>query len=505
MRIFRLLVFLMTVAPALALGALPPMPDDLKPTEWKPEPLLRNLFTEFEDLERPEQARAHVAKVKDALEKHPDWVDLQRHYIGVMRILDQWTEAKDKYHTDLAQDSTNADLQYLCGLFERSDEAMPYFRGALEREPNHYHAKCGLGLALASASSPKPEEGLALLFDAARSRPDHPYAYQSIALAYEIAKEWESAIRARELCRIVEPGSFQPIAYESRDLQQAGRDADALLLIEEFSRAHPENRDALRGLVQTYGRVGRPEDASRTQALLAEIAKEGGEESYKAAALMARAGNNEEALKWLLKAGERGYDNYRQARTDPDIASLKDDPSFAKAIERMRKARTDKLPQERARVLAEMIDTPAPEFTVATLDSATLSLAGLRGKIVVLDFWATWCGPCRLTLPLVRDLHAAIKDRPVQIICMNVWERDRDRAKVAPYWKENGYPMTVGLASNEDATAYGVSGIPTLFVIDGEGRIRYRHVGYTAFMDEEVGWVIDSVRSEKGQGALEDR
>ena len=94
-----------------------------------------------------------------------------------------------------------------------------------------------------------------------------------------------------------------------------------------------------------------------------------------------------------------------------------------------------------------------------------------------------------------------MENRPVKILCMNVWERDAARAGVAPYWTRAGYPMDVGLCSSQDAKNYGVMGVPALYVIDQEGQIRYQHRGYTAFMDEEIAWVINSLIGETDQGA----
>jgi thiol-disulfide isomerase/thioredoxin len=124
----------------------------------------------------------------------------------------------------------------------------------------------------------------------------------------------------------------------------------------------------------------------------------------------------------------------------------------------------------------------APEFTLEALDGGQLALASLRGKPVLVDFWATWCGPCEQTIPVLVEFQRKYAGR-VHVLGVSVdWEREA----VAPFARAHGmnYPVLFG----DDALAidYGAPGFPTLFVVDAEGRIASAHVGVMTLAELEA-------------------
>ncbi len=118
-----------------------------------------------------------------------------------------------------------------------------------------------------------------------------------------------------------------------------------------------------------------------------------------------------------------------------------------------------------------------PDFTAKAFTGEDVTLSDLRGKIVIIDFWATWCGPCRRTMPLLDKFYKEQGGDDVHVYGVNVWER-RGTGGVKPFIDKQGYTFPILMADNEVAQRYGVSGIPTMFVIDKEGRVAYKHVGY---------------------------
>jgi len=156
------------------------------------------------------------------------------------------------------------------------------------------------------------------------------------------------------------------------------------------------------------------------------------------------------------------------------------------------------------RILAEikgkLTDMPAPEFSLEDLEGQKVSLSRLRGKIVILDFWATWCGPCKESFPGMRLLVERYGDDPdVQFLFIDSLETAQDKKKNASdFMAKNGYPFHVLLDVEDNAIrAYKVSGVPTKFVIDKNGSIRYKSEGYEGNiykLFDEMRAVIESIR-----------
>lgn len=153
-----------------------------------------------------------------------------------------------------------------------------------------------------------------------------------------------------------------------------------------------------------------------------------------------------------------------------------------------------------------MLAIPAFDFTLMDLNGQTVSLSSLRGKIVVLDFWATWCIPCIKSLPAMqkaRDHFSSDKD--IVFLFINTGEAMPDRAeKVKEFMKQKGYNLHVLLDQKNDkrsgfiaATGFKVKGIPTKFIVDNNGTIRYRMVGFNGGDDATVAELIAMINSIK--------
>lgn len=119
----------------------------------------------------------------------------------------------------------------------------------------------------------------------------------------------------------------------------------------------------------------------------------------------------------------------------------------------------------------------APEFSLTDLSGKTLDLAAFRGKVVLLDFWATWCAPCRTEIPHFVDLQNRYRDRGLQVIGISL---DDDPAAVREFYQQLGmnYPVAIGDAALAERYG-GILGLPVALVIGCDGRIYSHHAGET--------------------------
>jgi thiol-disulfide isomerase/thioredoxin len=118
---------------------------------------------------------------------------------------------------------------------------------------------------------------------------------------------------------------------------------------------------------------------------------------------------------------------------------------------------------------------PAPEFKLKDFGGEDLNLEASRGKVILLNFWATWCGPCRAEIPELVALQNHYKDR-LQIIGLVV--DDDDEAEIRKVISSEGINYPVALAGSETRFAYGgIAALPTVFVINADGRVVQKHVG----------------------------
>ncbi len=151
-----------------------------------------------------------------------------------------------------------------------------------------------------------------------------------------------------------------------------------------------------------------------------------------------------------------------------------------------------------------MVDEPSPDFTLLDLDGKSVSMAGLKGKVIVLDFWATWCGPCKKSFPAMQKAVVKYqKDPQVRFLFIDTWERIPDPKKeAAAFIAQNNYSFQVLLDDRKSNVVemFGVKGIPAKFVIDGSGRIRFKLTGFNGAEEaavQEISAMIDLAKKQK--------
>jgi thiol-disulfide isomerase/thioredoxin len=128
----------------------------------------------------------------------------------------------------------------------------------------------------------------------------------------------------------------------------------------------------------------------------------------------------------------------------------------------------------------------APDITLDIADGVKLKLSDLRGKVVVINFWASWCTPCRREMPSLERLKGLMKGERFEIVAVNAGE---DEDEIAEFRGDIKPVLTFRFALDRNAyamKAFSIAGLPTTYVIDRQGRVVYRAVGGRLFDDPEI-------------------
>jgi thiol-disulfide isomerase/thioredoxin len=185
-----------------------------------------------------------------------------------------------------------------------------------------------------------------------------------------------------------------------------------------------------------------------------------------------REGKANAELKQIL-ARAYAKDKKSSAGFDEYYAALEQD-SFKHMLEELKKS---------------MLNETAPTFALYNLDGAKVDLTELKGKVVVVDFWATWCGPCKASFPAMQQAVTKYKADPnVKFVFIDTWEQAGDKKKnAADFIQKNKYSFDVLMDLDDKVISqFKVDGIPTKYVIDKEGKIRFKAVGFDGNDDKLV-------------------
>ncbi|CAM3742256.1 peroxiredoxin family protein [Mesobacillus zeae] len=146
---------------------------------------------------------------------------------------------------------------------------------------------------------------------------------------------------------------------------------------------------------------------------------------------------------------------------------------------------------ENPKSLAEGLKTEnrAPDFSLTDINGQEVRLSDYKGKKVLLNFWATWCPPCRAEMPYMEEMFKEHKNEGYEIVAVNMTSSEKNKGNIEPFVKEYGLTFTIPLdEKGEISTLYEVMAYPTSYFIDSDGIIRSKSIGgmKKEFMEKEM-------------------
>ena len=145
--------------------------------------------------------------------------------------------------------------------------------------------------------------------------------------------------------------------------------------------------------------------------------------------------------------------------------------------------------------LAAAPPTSAPNVALQRTDGGTVQLATYKGKVMLVDFWASWCVPCKTSFPALDSLYREYQPRGLEVLAINLDERRRDADAFL-----GNYPHRLTVLfdlKGASPAAFGVKGMPSSFLIDKVGTIRFTHMGYTGNVDASYRQEIAQLLAER--------
>lgn len=327
--------------------------------------------------------------------------------------------------------------------------------------------------------------------------------------AYIRAKDLDKAAAFLEKYPNVSPNYYNNVAYgmitggkveEGTALAKKGLDRTvtgevrtSLDFIGVNRASWLSNVKYLRGMIaDTYGdglmRLGRHADAvAPMEESYALMEGEDPENAARLAECYVKTGRNDKAMEIAFGSLVKGkgspslLEQYRAAYTAVKGSAAGFDSVVTYAKGQMSAALKEKLKKE-------WLDKPSVDFELKSLDGTPVKLSALKGKVVVLDFWATWCGPCLSSFPSLQKVYDKYKGNPdIVILAVNTWERvapEQREQHVKDFIAKNKYTFPV-VFDTDVVTKYGVDGIPTKFFIGRNGQVRFKDVGFSGAQEME--------------------
>lgn len=234
---------------------------------------------------------------------------------------------------------------------------------------------------------------------------------------------------------------------------------DVMTMVDEAIKKDGETDDLLESKVYVFYKQKKFQQAVETM-LKREAAKElSAWDCVDTMELYLNLGNTEKAFEWLNKAIDRGFINY-MALYEDEYKGLPKDARFEEILQKIK--------------TKIGVGKPPKDFTLELLNGEKFTLSAQKGKVVLVDFWATWCGPCKREIPNLKQYYTEFQNKGFEIIGVSL---DFKKEKLDDYIAKEKLPWKITASLNgwkdETAKLYGVKSIPSYWLIDKKGVLRH--------------------------------
>ncbi len=352
-------------------------------------------------------------------------------------------------------------FNYLYGRALSNPSSLKYFEKSVQLDKNFYWGYIALGYYYSNImEKPDYEKAIDYFYKAIKIDNSNPAGFLNLAVIYEKQGNVDKAGEMYEFLLVCDPENSY---YFEKSLERyflKGNYKKAIELLEERIKKYPEDR-----FIQLLGQLYyQQKDYKNCIKYLTQITSKEKEINFTAHAMLciayARTGEIEKALDSFEKAIQSPnfyFDEeiFKREEFDP----IRNEQRFKKAIKELK----DKFG----------IGKIAKNFSAITLKGEKIELSKLRGKVILLDFWASWCKPCVQEMPFMKDLYKEFKGKKFLFIGLNVDEKKEDAEK---FIKENGIEwkqIWLGEEKNKNIlNLYQVKALPSTFLIDKKGILR---------------------------------